>query len=368
MGIPIAQITPLSDQAINMVANQRATQADFLRNLATHHTSRFAYITVLEKIWNRFLFAPSPLGSTPHLNTTDPATITTRVPPFYYESIMLSLMDGYNLVYGDHIDNASVRNVDILIDEIMAAAAQILAAFEDIQTKQIAEALTEHKVSLVSGGDITFPTKAGNIIDAATVGGAYWDVLASSDPLKDLAAACNACVKNGKASASQFMVIMGEQTYADFENSTKIKETANLLRISNISIPGNQLSPAGGVRKGIVDAGSFSLEIFTFPSHYDLPLGGTEPFIPPKSCSIMSAGSKIDLWFGGLPSLAKDSMGNVTGYPIVAAEWVSHDIMDPARMSHAKAFRTAPLAILTLIDQFANVKTHSDAVVPVAAV
>lgn len=297
-------------------------------------------------------------GTGGRLNINKRFTTKNYAPPVYDEYTSLFEEELNDRVVGEHEYNtpAYAAGVVARVTDDQAELQDMVSRAIEYQASQVMFAGT---ITLQNNESLDFKQKATHQI---TVGTAWSNVAA--DALGDLQGACTVVRKDGLVNCD--IAIMGETAITGFLNNTAVKAILDNRRMERGMIVEPRFNTEGATFHGTISAGDYTLEIWTYPQFYEVPVGyglaneGTkQPFVPADKVCVLSSRTRFDLVFAGIPQLVDrvspelSGLG-VTGVPQnVAGDFQPYAFTDDKKTCLQVGVRSAPLCIPTQIDGYA---------------
>lgn len=201
-------------------------------------------------------------------------------PPYWYEYFDATQLDLYDVVLGQY--NQGVVAPSAMIDfaqQVVDHLAVLRNKIERSKELQCAQVLMTGIVTLVSGDAIDFKRKATSLVDLnAGSGGGYWTT-GATDVFAQLAAGAKFLRTVGQRGDSEFDCIVGEGAMnALLKNTTFItRQDLTNLRLDAIMPPGRTAN--GLAYHGQITAGSYRINMYTYPQYYKPASGTITPYI-----------------------------------------------------------------------------------------
>lgn len=235
------------------------------------------------------------------LNESSLYTNKEFIPPLYDEEAALSAYDLIKRSPGqdpfmspEFQANASVRAF-----RVMRKLERKVRRAIELQASQVLQTAT---LDLQDSAGATlyaldYQGKTTHFPDAAT----SWATIASSVPLDDLEGLADLILTDGKSEATD--VIMGRTAFLNFQKSTQVQTIADNRRFNLVSIEAPTTRGLGGKFHGVLSAGQYKLNIWSYGGRYRDPnTGNTLPYIADDKV-IMIAPGRLDLTYGAIPSM-----------------------------------------------------------------
>lgn len=231
------------------------------------------------------------------------------------------------------------------------------------EEKQASDALFTGKITLIDGSTIDFNKQATHAITPQI----KWNT-DTGKPLDDIEAACQLCKVDGKVGSSTFNLIIADDSLNSLLNNQQFLDQAKAqfgIKRVDINMPENLT--IGTAFHGQFSAGSFTINLFTYPQYYEIPTGynfageGTAlPYIPSKKALLLPTDIRFDMFYSGLYQVNNDMMtGNFefnNAIEKVALEQLAYSYVeiDKGSASIIAGLKSRPLFIPTNVDGFCS--------------
>ena len=238
--------------------------------------------------------------------------------------------------------------------------AKILRSIE----KQASDVLFTGTVVLINNDTIDFKQKATHAFNAAVA----WSAVDTAKPLDDIATAAELNRKDGKVTSD--VVVMGEGAFQEFLATAQVKDQGAFRVIERISIQAPVMNTEGATFQGMISAGSYKFQLWTYPQFYRVPDGSglpnegdLVPYVPTDKVLVTSSKARFDLVYAGVPDIIRrvdprlQAIG-LSGVPAnVATDFHPYTYLDDKINCVEAGTRSAPLCIPTQIDAYSVVTT-----------
>jgi len=244
-------------------------------------------------------------------------------------------------------------------DDQVEHQEKILRAIE----KQAADVLFTGTVPLINNDTIDYQQKATHNFQ---VGTSWSDEGAPA--LGDLSDATELNREDGKLDSD--IAIFGKTALKNFLNNTEVLEKGDLRRINRMDIIPPVMNTSGATFHGQVTAGSYNLQIWSYPQVYEVPIGFSlpnegelVPYVPENLVCVIGSNIRMDLVFAGIPNIVRrvdprlEAFG-IPGVPInIPIDFNPYMLLDERAISLEAGVRSAPLCIPTQIDGYCVIDT-----------
>jgi len=261
--------------------------------------------------------------------------------------------------------NKRQPGVDPFTDPVFQANA--MAASMDVVRRleqKIRRAIELMSSQVLQTGTLTLTDDAGNnvftmdfspkVAHFPTVGTTW--AAGAGDPLGDLESLGNEIRKNGRTRPRR--VIMGTAALDGFLKTQVVIDRLDNRRMELGQIVAPELRGFGGTFHGMISAGQYSYEIWSYDQFYKDPNGGAlTPYVATDKV-IMLGDGRLDLTYGNIPSIGSlDSRvlpfmprrisDGERGLDLIQNAWLTED-----RENLMVSVAARPLTIPTAIDTF----------------
>lgn len=293
-------------------------------------------------------------------NKSSRVTEHKYVPPFFKEEYDFQRDQVYmnTIALGVGLDNAQVNSVITknAFKNVQKNRDKIVRSIR----KQQADVLQTGIVSLSNGDNIDYRRKAASIVNVDTAGD-YWTVAATATPLTDIRKGMDFLRNVGNSGGSAVNVVMRSAAYEAFLATAQIKEQGvNVIQqIQRININMPQFDGASGfAHQGIVAAGDFTVNLWTYNEKYTDANGATQYYLAEDLVVMMPDDFQGKTIFGGLPTMNTTTIGGVSvDVPgIVEANYLVRSYSDKRTMSSTIELTSAPLVVPFTIDKIYTMK------------
>lgn len=293
-------------------------------------------------------------GSEGNRNTMSNGTEKVIIPPYYSEYFDANELAFYDRLFGNQggtVDAITFNSwLKKVTDKLMLLQQKIERAYE----VQCAQVLQTGIVELEADTNIDFKRKGASLVDLGA--GSYW-ADAGIDPVVSIKDACTFMRTVGKAGGGRFNMILGETALNDLINNDKIKERSDIkdYNLANLSAP--QRDSVGAAYHGWISAGSYVVDIWTYPQFRDVE-GVSTPYIDDENMILIPQNPDFVLGFGSVPQIMKDERN--TEFPEFVVQkrgaYAVGNYVDPKKKNHIFEIASAGVAIPVAIDQIYTAK------------
>jgi hypothetical protein len=278
------------------------------------------------------------------------------VPPYYREYMDMTELTHYDRLFGKADGEIGNTTLEDLIVEGSMRVGDLIAKIERAYELQAAQVFQTGVVQLVSGDNIDYRRDAASIVDLG--GAAYW-TQAAVDPVDSIKAACNFIRQRGKAQGDVYNMILGETALDALLNNPVFQAKADLRRvqIADVSFP-VRTEVVGGTLHGRLSAGSYLVNIWTYPEFYDDDANASQPYIASDNAIILPTQTRFVHSFAAVPKIVRN-FGNAEVPAWVANErgqYMVDNYVDDRLHTHIIDVKSAGLLIPTAVDTIYTMK------------
>jgi hypothetical protein len=284
-------------------------------------------------------------GTNGNRNTVGKSSEKIFLPPYYKEWFDATELDLYDIMFGSEtIDSANfTRFIEEVSEKLMLLKEKIERAYE----RQCAQVFETGIVTLERGINIDFKRKAASLVDKG--GGNYW-ATGTVNPFDDLENGCKFIREKGKSQGTVINGIFGSTALKHFLANTIVKDRADIRNFSLDQVRAPQKNSVGASLHGQVAAGSYQVNIWTYPEVYDNAAGESTPYINPKKVILIPEVPRFKLAFAAVPQLMKP------GKPVKKGAFLFDDYLDEEDDKHIYRVKSAGVAIPVAVDQIYTVQ------------
>jgi hypothetical protein len=347
---------------------QKASPTQFLSSLAEVQTTLAVEIEIDIKRGRELFAVDITPGAGSRSNKSTRYTTKKYVPPTYNESDAITAEELQTRLPGMHAYDAGSQPYQA------ALAALVTDRQADLQDKiirsielQARDAIFSGTITLQNGDTIDFKKKATHAITPAV----KWDQ-DTATILEDLAAGCALCRKDGKINASTFSLIVADDVIEVIKKNPDFVERADLRRVDNVDLMmPSDINTEGSVFHGQFAAGSYKINLWTYPQFYEVPEGfglaneGTlQPYIPSAGAALLPPNLDMRLWYAGVPTVVNQVDSQLAGMgltdgtlSIVETDFHPYAFLDNRMESVEFGVKSKPLFVPVAIDGFVTYET-----------
>jgi hypothetical protein len=217
-------------------------------------------------------------------------------------------------------------------------------------------------------GSTSNPSSSSNPTSISDVAADYFAT--NNDPYAVFVKGCDFLRKTGKSGDGTFQAVIGTTGWQDLLNNTKFTDRQKLFQIKLDDVTQPNRSAVGAVYMGTITAGSYKVQLWTYPQFYDQPAadsnGNTQgnplwiptytqvPYVPVNQCVLFPSMPRFKTVCCATPKLI-GAPGDVP----VQAEYSFMDKIDEWNATHLMAVSSAPLAIPVAVDTIYNFRTST---------
>ena len=284
-------------------------------------------------------------GSEGNFNKFSRSTEKLWVPPMWREYFNATELDLYDRVLGSQgTDNS--RLFTALLNSVADRIGMLQDKIERSKELLCAQVLQTGIIEITSDANIDFNRKAASIVDlGAGSGGGYF--AANSDVFAQLQTGCEFLRKVGKFGSFEFVAVFGATAWNHFLANTKFLARQDLLNLRLDAVQMPVLNTTGGLFNGSITAGSYRVQLWTYPEFYDNASGVSTPYIDDENVILIPPRPRFKFAHGIVPQLVDEpgGMAPQTG------EWLYGEYLDKRKAKHDFDVQTAGMPVPTAIDQ-----------------
>lgn len=267
------------------------------------------------------------------------------IPPYYREGFDATKLQLYDRLYAAQSINDAIFAK--LINDVVNKQIQLKNKIEraiEIQCKQVLE--TGIILNAGTNTSIDYKRKAASIVDPGA--GNYW--ANAINPFDQIEAGCVFLRTVGKAQVGTFNLILGNTAKADLYKNTTFLARQNLFNLKLDDMRPPQKEAVGAAFHGQMSAGSYLVNVWTYPEYYKDANGVMQPYIDNKLGILLPEVTDFQTAFGAVPQVVEPGAMPIMG------DFVFTDYVDVPKRAHMYDVESCPLAIPTAIDQIYTLK------------
>ena len=294
-------------------------------------------------------------GSRGNGNKFSKSTERLYQPPLFREYFNAVDLDFYDRLFTRSekvdMDPISFREwLDTVIEKMVILRNKIERAYE-VQCSQV---LDDGIVTLTSGDNVDFKRKTASKIVIST----KWDV--STNPIADLITGCKFIREEGLFSGPTITGIFGEDALEALINNSAFQARADIKDYDLGLIREPQRNSLGASLHGRLTAGSYKINIWTYPQVYTNSGGVATPYIDPKKVILVPEIPNFVFGFAGVPTSMATGSTNIPT-TIAPARGAFHvgEYLDTRKATHEFDIQSAGLAIPVAVDQLYTMQVLS---------
>lgn len=341
-------------KALIDVYQERIRPTDFLRSFFPVTQSGALNVGVEVERMGEKIAADVQRGTEGNRNTFSLSTEKIWTPPLYAERFEMTELDLYDRVLGSQ-GNANENQFAALLNSASDRMGTIQDKIERSLEKQCSQVFMTGQVVLSAAETINFKRSASSIVDltSGSNGGYFSTNSACFDQFK---AGCDFLRQYGHSIDSTFVAIMGETALKDLLANTTFTGRQNLFNMALDQVQGPRRNAKGAAFHGIITAGSYKVELWTYPQIYDAVDATTGTVTKTKYID--------DRYFILIPQNPRFKMAHALVPQLITkpgqvpsqATYVYDENIDDWRTSHQMRVRTTALAIPVAVDQIYTAK------------
>ena len=284
-------------------------------------------------------------------------TTKTYSPPAYDENTYITAEELNDRLPGSSVNDLPAYTMDfadLIMDKITILRNKIVRAIE-LQSR---DGLVTGKIILINGDEIDFKQKASHQYSTPTA----W-TNSAADPFNDFEIVGDRVRKD--ASREIVDAVFGSAALSKFLNNANVKEQGDLKQIERIAMTSPIADDEGAKFHGQFSAGSYKINVWTYPQFVGVPLGfglpneGTKvPYIPTDKIIVLPSAPDFRLYFAGIPVLSSQVSAELQGFTgltrvpaMEQADMIPYFRLDEKAKSILVGIESRPVAIPVAIDE-----------------
>lgn len=286
------------------------------------------------------------------------ATLFTRKtysPPAYDEYTYLTAQELNKVQPGKTEYDLASSVSDLLLDKLTPLRDKILRAWEVL----CRDTLVFGQITLINGDIIDFKQKATLQYSTPVA----W-TNSTANPQNDFSVLAQRVRKYGIVAVVD--AVFGDTALQKFLNNDILKSKGDLQQIERMAITSPMSREEGSEYHGTFSAGSYKINVWTYPQMFGIPTGfslpneGTKvPYIPDDKIVCLPAAPDFRMFFAGIPSLTDNvsselrALTGLSQMPMMnAIDLLPYFILDQEHQSIKIGVKSRPLPVPAGIDQF----------------
>ncbi len=289
-------------------------------------------------------------------NAATKFTRKTYAPPAYDEYTYLTARELNKVQPGKTEYELASDIADMLLQDQILLRNKIIRAIELL----CRDALVFGQITLINGDVIDFHQKASLQYSTPVA----W-TNSTANPLNDFSVVGQRVRQFGVKNVAD--AVFGDTALQKFLNNDIVKSKGDLRQIDRLAITSPMAQEEGAEFHGTFSAGSYKINVWTYPQFVGVPLGfslpneGTKvPYLPDDKIIVLPTMPDFRLFFAGIPSLTDNvsaELRGITGlseFPVMeAVDLLPYFLLDYEHQSIKVGVKSRPLPVPVGIDQFA---------------
>lgn len=335
----------LFTKAMVAAYKERIKPTNFLRSLFPDRVKSTLELSIQVQRGKEKIAVDVTRGTDGNRNQWTRSTEKIFVPPYfreYFDSTQLAL---YDRLYGaTEIDDRVFAD---FINDVVDHQLELQEKIERRYELNCAQVLLDGIVQLQQGINIDFKRQAGSLVDEGA--GQYF--ADNIDVFAKFEAAGNWMRQKGKSGDAIFNAILGSTAMTNLLANTKFTARQNLFNMALDQVQGPvRDSNAGTAFHGIITAGPYKFQLWTYPQFYDDATGTSTSYIDPKKVVCIPSKPNFVFGFGAVPQLIKP------GVPPQVGSFIFSDYIDEKKKTHEYHVESAGVPIPVAVDQIYTFK------------
>lgn len=342
--IPASEARALYTKMLMDVYYERPMVTSFLRSFFPNKEAATKYISIQVRRGKEKVAVDVLRGTEGNRNTFSRSTEKVIEPPYYREYFELTDLDLYDRLFGstDIDDGIFTQFLEDVAEKMRILVDTIERAYE-LQCSQV---LQTGIVTLKEGTNIDFKRKAGSLVNKS---GTPWT--GGVDPYADMEDAGNFLRQVGKIQGGTLNAIYGADAFMAFINNTTVKGRGPFSNVNFDMLRAPQRDSVGGTFHGIISAGPYKVNIWTYNEFYDNASDVSTPYIDPTNVIVLPENPHFMLSFAAVPQLITP-----TNTKIKKGAYLFDEYTDERKTSHVMDVKSAGIAVPTAVDQMYTMK------------
>jgi hypothetical protein len=295
-------------------------------------------------------------GTDGNRNTFSISTDKIVDPPYFREYFDVTQTDLYYRAWDSAlVDESKMTDwMQWVVEQTQSLHDKIKRRYE----YQRAQVLQTGIITYNDGTTVDFKRNSNSIV-AYNASTTNWNAktgdVSDVNPFDMLADGCKFLRTTGKATGGNFMCIMGENAQkAWFTNSYVLERQREFnMKLDDLR---PQVRMANGMSyHGRVTAGSYTVDLFTYPQYFDAvtPNGTPTPYIDDSKIVLVPENPHFIMGYAAVPFLPK---ANESGFDLAmpsiqTGEYVIGSYMDSKKIAWEVDIRSSGIALPTAVDQ-----------------
>lgn len=333
------------------VYQERIRPTSFLRSMFPTITAPTKEISIeVERGFER-IAADVVRGTEGNRNTFSKSTEKIFVPPLFREYFDATQLDLYDRVLGSQ-GNANEGLFVALMNSVADRIGLLQDKIDRSYERQCAQVLETGIVTLKQGiANIDYKRKAASIVDLNADGG-YWSTAAN--PFTQIEHGCTFLRTVGKSGDAVFNLILGSSSLAALLANSVFLTRQNLFNMALDQVQGPIRNGVGAAFHGIVTAGSYKVQLWSYPQYFDDPdnANASTPYIDAKLAILVPIAPRFKFSYAAVPQL----IGQPGEMPKQGA-YIVGQFVDERKAAHDFDIQSAGLAIPVAVDQIYTMQT-----------
>tara|TARA_R110001632_G_scaffold89055_6_gene192190 strand:+ start:267 stop:1337 length:1071 start_codon:yes stop_codon:yes gene_type:complete len=346
MAISLADARGIFTKKLIEVYKETSTPTSFLKSFFTTKYSDTKEVSIAVQRGFELIAVDVLRGTEGERNTFSKSTEKIFVPPFFREYLDATELDFYDRLWSSADGSVEPITFSNWLQTVIEKLQMLKDKIERTYELQCAQVFETGIVTLKNGENIDYKRKATSLVDLTA--GNYWED-SSVDPVTSIEAGCNFIRTKGKAQGSVFNMILGSESLNALYNNTKFQAKNDLRRMDLSEVRMPQRNALGGVLHGQLSAGSYKVNIWTYPEFYDTAVAEGLSYVNTKKMILLPEMTKYSFAYGAVPRLWGAEKKGV-GIARDSGDFVVGEYLDERNTTHIIDIKSAGLAIPVAVD------------------
>lgn len=279
-------------------------------------------------------------GDDGNRNIFDKSTEKLIIPPYYREYFDITGMSIYDKV--SNIEQAG--DAGLLANLINSSAKKMFKLRNKIERTlelQRAQVLLTGAITTAKAGTFEFGRRAESLVNNAA-----WYFAANNDYTIPFLAGATFLRTRGKSQGGVFNAIFGQDAWAALLLNTTFTARQNLYHMQLDGVKPPQANSVGAVLQGYITAGSYRINLWTYPEYYDDLNDVTTEYMDTDMVIMLPEDPKFVTAFGAVPMLPQTE-----GHYINQGEYTFGEYLDARGKARILDIECAAIAIPVAVDR-----------------
>jgi hypothetical protein len=350
MNITIQEARPRFTKGLHQTWIEQVRPTGFLQSFFTVVTSDTKEISIEVERANELMAVDVLRGTEGNRNVFGKSTEKIFVPPYYREFFDATDLDLYDKTFGSVGATIDSRTLARFTKSVAGKFNKLVDKIDRRKEFNCAQVFETGIVTLQNGDNIDFKRKAASKINVDTLGSFWGEV--GADPIADLELAGDFMRSVGKVQGSQTLVaILGAKAMEALLRDEIVKDRLNFRRADLASINSPQVNAAGGKFHGLITAGGYEFELWTYTEVFDDANKVSTLYWPTNFIAILPKSAEFIMSHAAVPKLLTDKAGFAQAIANVRGTETFGNRIDEAGEKHIMDVKSAFVPIPVSVDR-----------------